>query len=171
MTISEVEEKFDKLILSLRICEKNEYIESTLILLYSMIDSLAWLNSDKEDIKERQVGKEFESFTGKYILKYLKYYNITSNELYNARCGMVHTMMSCSKNKSIKYIVYANNENSQKENDKKIKAKGYNAVCINIFDLLCAVTYAYKDFFEEMKNNNIKIKKIINKAENYYTIF
>ena len=59
MTIKEIEDKYDDILKSIKICKDNDFKESVFILTYAMIDSLSWLNSDEQSIVNRNIKKGF----------------------------------------------------------------------------------------------------------------
>lgn len=173
MNLNEVKEKYSILLKSIKLCKDNNFVEPVLIILYSAIDSLAWLNSKEKDIQKRNAKNEFKEFSNKYIISKLTQ-NITADELYAARCAVLHTISSRSINnikKGIRYLTYANSPHAEIEGNDIIKSENENAVCINIFNLLCALVYAITDFFDDISKDNNKKKIVIYKAEEYYTVF
>ena len=97
MKIDEIEKRYDDVLKSIKVCKDKEFKESVLILMYSMIDALSWLNSSEKEITNRNVKLDFINFCEKYIIDELSQ-NIIGEELYNARCAIVHTLSARSKN-------------------------------------------------------------------------
>lgn len=54
MDLNEVKAKYNILLKGIKICKDNDLVEPVFILLYSTIDSLAWLNSNENDIKKEK---------------------------------------------------------------------------------------------------------------------
>jgi hypothetical protein len=79
---------FDKLFTSIELCFKNEFYTSALIILYSIIDFLAFCNlpENKNEVSKR----DFLLWVDKYLLpeSLLK---CNSLDLYSARCSLLHT--------------------------------------------------------------------------------
>lgn len=152
MDLNEVKAKYNILLKGIKICKDNDLVEPVFILLYSTIDSLAWLNSNENDIKKRKVGVEFKEFSSKYILGKLTQ-NITPEELYSARCSIVHTISARSKenikNRS-RYLTYANSPQAELEGNNKLKLINENAICVNVFELFVALVNAVTEFLEDI---------------------
>ena len=79
-------------------CLASGYKEEALILLYSTMDSVSWLYSNETNIDNRKPGKDFRKFTKDFFLPCLPGYDISAEELYLARCAVVHTSSSLSSN-------------------------------------------------------------------------
>jgi len=69
------------------VCLQNEYLLSAVKLIYSGIDNLAWLARDHDRPKVQR--KDFIDFVNKYLLPDSGL-TCTSEELYSARCGLLH---------------------------------------------------------------------------------
>jgi hypothetical protein len=69
------------------VCLQNEYLLSAVKLIYSGIDNLAWLTRDHNSPKVQR--KDFVAFVNKYLLPDSGL-TCTSEELYSARCGLLH---------------------------------------------------------------------------------
>jgi|GEM_PF-596235 len=78
----------------IRVALKNECYGSAVILIYSGIDTMAYLSmpDDQEDVKP----KDFKKWADGYISFPCKE-QVTGLELYGARCGMVHTYSISSR--------------------------------------------------------------------------
>lgn len=77
-----------------------------LILIYSAIDSAGWVASSNQ---KKSVNARFTDWVNNWMLKDGKL-KCTAEELYAARCGVLHTLTpnsSLSKNKGVRKIAYA----------------------------------------------------------------
>lgn len=72
-------------------CIKNDQLLPAFVLLYSLIDSMAWATSDKAPKKTRE---NFESWVNVWLLPRLAITTagITAVDLYGSRCSIVHTL-------------------------------------------------------------------------------
>lgn len=173
MDLFEVKKRYDTLLEGIDVCKDNDLIEPVFIILYSTIDSLAWLNSDEKNVEARRVGKEFKDFSSKYIINKLTQ-NITADELYNARCAIVHTISAKSSGNiknGVRYLTYANSPQAEIEGNNILKSLNENAVCINALELIEALSEAIVEFFEDISKDNVKENIVIQKSENYYSLF
>ena len=69
-------------------CLGNDHFESTMILLYSGIDAMAWLNRPARVADVR--GMDFQEWINIYFLPGSGF-NCSSADMYGARCGLVHS--------------------------------------------------------------------------------
>ena len=97
---------FEELLLSINLCSGKGYYALALILVYSTIDFLAYLDLPKD--KEQAMRKDFVKWVEKYLLpdSLLK---CTAWDLYSARCSLAHTSgceSGLSKNYEAKKIYY-----------------------------------------------------------------
>ena len=173
MTIKKIEDKYNDILKSIKICKDKDFIESIFILTYAMIDSLSWLNSAEQNISNRNIKKDFIDFSNEYIVNQISQ-NISGEELYNARCAVVHTISARSQNNiryNSRYICYSNSRESTITGNIKLQEINENAVCINANELLIALVEAKTLFFNKIKNSDEKKNNIMIKANEYYSIF
>jgi hypothetical protein len=83
-----------ELIIAIDLCFKQGLIAPTLALLYSGIDTMAWLGlpDDREDV----TGTDFISWTERYLLPDSGI-PCSALDLYSSRCGIVHSMTAESR--------------------------------------------------------------------------
>lgn len=173
MNLNQIEEKYNTLLKAIKICKDNDFVEPVFILLFSTIDSLSWLNSNEINIEHRNGKEEFKNFSQEYILNRLTQ-NIIPDEFYDARCAIVHTISAKSKNNKkngTRYLTYSNSAESELEGNNNLKMLNENAVCINVFELLTALVNAITEFFNNISKDENKKKNVIEKSEEYYSIF
>lgn len=89
------------------VCLQNEYWLSAVKLIYSGIDNLAWLTRehDRPDVEK----KDFLDFVDKYLLPDSGL-TCSSEELYSARCGLLHSNTAesgISRSGRARYLSYA----------------------------------------------------------------
>jgi hypothetical protein len=78
-----------------------------LILCYSAIDTLAWLAAEHDN---EPVGQRYRRWVQRYMLPAVPALKCTAEELYAARCAMLHTMTADSDvhaRKRLRVVVYA----------------------------------------------------------------
>ena len=79
---------YAQIITAIDYCISENLIIPALVLIYSAIDSISWVASNKEN---QQVGKRFQAWVDTWMLH--KYpLPCTALELYAARCGILHTL-------------------------------------------------------------------------------
>ncbi|MBR3697382.1 MAG: hypothetical protein IKM97_03855 [Clostridia bacterium] len=167
MKIEEVKKKTEKRILAIYDCFKNGYIEESLILLYSTIDSISWLYSDETNVDKRKPGCDFMKFSKDYYLPYLTGYDISVEELYLARCSVVHTSSSLARNqKQNRQFQYSTSEDNRNVQNNITKLVCSTCISINIKDLILALKFSIEKFFDSLSIN--KINEIDKKTENWY---
>ena len=90
-------------------CLKAERQLPALVLMYSLIDSLAWAASDQSTANTRS---RFENWVSQWLLPHLPKSNpqVTATDLYAARCALLHTgtgISDLAKSKKAKRLMYA----------------------------------------------------------------
>jgi len=95
------------------VCLQNEYWLSAVKLIYSGIDNLAWLSRvhDRPNVK----GKDFIDFVSKYLMPGSGL-RCSSEELYSARCGLLHSNTAeseISRSGKARYLSYATGLSSE----------------------------------------------------------
>ena len=167
MKIEEVKKKTEKRILAIYDCFKSSYIEESLILLYSTIDSISWLYSNETNIDNRKPGHDFMNFSKEYYLPYLTGYDISAEELYLARCSVVHTSSSQARNqKQNRQFQYSTSEDDRNVQDNITKLVCNTCISINIKDLILALEFSVEKFFNSL--SICKMNEIDKKTENWY---
>ena len=94
MNKSELDQHLQEVISSIDLCFKERKIAPTLILLYSTIDIMAWLDRDinHDDVKR----SDFLSWVDTYISS-ASSQHYQAIDLYAARCSLLHSYTSQSK--------------------------------------------------------------------------
>jgi hypothetical protein len=155
MNKDELRIRFLKFIDAAELCLSKEYVQPCLMILYSTIDNLAYLNR-----KENHAGviqEDFKNWTEEYLQPKM-HSALTADDLYGARCGVLHAGSSES-NKSrrgeaneIFYTWGTHNEDviqgllekAQKRNPKLER----NVRIMNIDKVLAALKLAIEHFCE-----------------------
>ena len=87
-------------------CIENQCLGSAVVLIYSGIDTMAFLNMPENQTNVNRY--DFISWCDKYI-KFAGSEQVTGRELYSARCGMVHTFgveSNLTRNRDVRKIGY-----------------------------------------------------------------
>jgi len=142
----------------------------SLILIYSAIDSVSWIASDKptEPVKVR-----FEKWVNKWILNNSKL-PCNAEELYAARCGVLHTLTpnsDLSQNKGVRQIAYAWGKAKNEDLMESISELSMvdNLVSIHIEDLFWAFRRGFDDYIKYMFKNEDEKEKFLSKAEKHFS--
>jgi hypothetical protein len=86
--------KVSNMLKASKLCFDNECWEAGVILLYSLIDAMAWLRRDPShpDV----TGPDFREWVERYMLP-APGIHVSAEDLYGARCGMLHSLTGESK--------------------------------------------------------------------------
>jgi hypothetical protein len=115
------------------VCLQNEYWLSTVKLIYSGIDNLAWLSRvhDRPNVEP----KDFMDFVDKYFLPDSGL-RCSSKELYSARCGLLHSNTAESKisrSGKARYLSYATGLSSEERGyEHMLPESRHRNVVVNI---------------------------------------
>jgi hypothetical protein len=131
------------------LCWQNQILPA-LILLYSSIDSLAWLDmpASQQDVTR----SDFMKWAETYILS-KRELPCTSIDLYAARCSLLHTQSfesRLSRRQQAREIYYTYGLLSSQPLQNQIDLDGRNAVAVNIDELVLAFLKGAEQFFEEL---------------------
>ena len=147
-------------------CLEKRFITPALVLVYSGIDTLAWL--DRRHAEPDVTGSDFVTWVDTYMLPD-KRIQCTSADLYGARCGLVHTfspLSSRSRSGAAKEIYYswgtARMENLQLNIDLEFGKE--QKVAIHIDSLVEALRDAIRAFYEELGGNPEWQAKVFDRA-------
>jgi hypothetical protein len=155
---------------AIKICLKNGKDNPSLILLYSGIDIMAWLDLPQDRIETTR--DDFISWVDKYLLPESGL-ECTAIDLYAARCGILHSysfFSRLSKIKKAKKIYYS----TGKANNEFLKNRipdGENAVAVHIAELYVAFKIGTERFEADFKNNYNKEKIIKERINKYFFSF
>jgi hypothetical protein len=131
-----------------RYCVESNLLMPALILIYSLIDSLAWASADKAS---RNVRANFEDWVAKWVLPRGSL-DCTSVDLYAARCALLHTLTAdadLTKNGSAQRISYAFGTAKAASLRLMLDDLGEKDLrAVQVETLLAAVTEGMADFLE-----------------------
>lgn len=125
-----------------------------LILMYASIDIMAWLAmEDGRDVR----GKDFKAWSARYLLAE-KHYPFTVEDLWGARCGLLHNHSSESKwsrQGRARQLFYAWGNRTAAELNAAIEiAEAWDAVAVQVEDLWDAVQGAFRRFRDDVNRNH-----------------
>jgi len=86
--------KVSNMLKASRLCFEDECWEAGVILLYSLIDAMAWLWRDPSH--DDVTGSDFKEWVDRYMLPAPGIY-VSAEDLYGARCGLLHSLTGESK--------------------------------------------------------------------------
>ena len=150
-------------------CIEKKLTGPALILIYSAIDTVAWLDSS-EDYATRT---SFMKWVDAYLLKE-KPLQCTSLDLYAARCGLLHTFTPDSQLSSIgkaRRIYYAWGTASVQDLQRTIDLINNSGeyVAVHINDLYEAWRLGVLHFTEELEKASDRKSRVYNKAGKFFS--
>lgn len=150
-------------------CLKNNMNMPALILIYTAIDSASWIASDDPN---EAVGTRFQNWVNKWMLK-SKRLKCSAEELYAARCGVLHTLTPNSKlseNKGVRKIAYAWGKAKHEDLEESISSisMSKSIVSIHINDLYWAFREGFADYLELVFSNKESKEKFLNKSGQHF---
>jgi hypothetical protein len=153
----------------IEVCIEKELNAPALILIYSAIDTIGWLDS-VDDFATRT---SFINWVNTYLLK-AKTLKCSAIDLYSARCGLLHTFTAESRLSSEKKalrIFYAWGTGSvqylQRLIDSSHKSSEYVAVHVN--DLYKGWQLGVKNFIEDLEKDHERKSRVYKKAAKFFT--
>lgn len=151
-------------IMAIDLCVENKLRMPALILVYSGIDIFASLNRPVE--KEEGTRKDFKEWCERYLLSSIEL-PCSANDLYAARCGVVHSYSSesrLSRNNEADEIVYSWGNQSPEPLQKVLKHIGHSAHVIHIETLVNVFKKGVAEFLEEVGKDKSKESLVVSRA-------
>jgi hypothetical protein len=145
---------------------ESEWYLPAQILIYSSIDAAAWLAGDEN----AKVGERFCEFVDRWMLsKYLL--PATAQELYAARCGILHTFTAdskLSKKGSARRVIPSRGSDDARDLQARLEAKGIkDAVVVPIIGLFDSFRFGYSDFLQHVPTDLALKAKVKEKISRY----
>ena len=169
--LNALEKNLDNVIKSIDLCLNAKLQISSLVLLYSAIDIVAWLNRSAS--KEQASRKDFIRWVDDYLLPNPNI-KCRAIDLYAARCAIVHSYSfssMLSKDGEAKEIYYswgkANIKSLQNDIDRRLKK---SAIAIHINDFLEVFKEGVEKFKVSIKNDKEKEKIVCGRAKKYFFV-
>jgi hypothetical protein len=148
----------------IELCLRDRLVLPALALLYSGIDVLGFLASDKPNATRQT----FISWAGKYMDGFLKTKGIQGIDLYSARCGVLHTgqapsdLVASGKARELWYRFEGESHVNLMTNTSKV------AVLIDIEDLVESFKGGIERFINDVKTSPTMQTKVEGKAERFF---
>jgi len=145
----------DMLVAAERCIQLRQHLPA-LVLIYALVDSLAWAAAGNTQPK---VGKRFESWVSTWLLPELAQFaqTVTATDLYAARCGVLHTLTGDSDLSTAghaKRIMYAWGTARAEVLEAVIReTKQTSHVALHYDDLHTALVRATARFLESANND------------------
>lgn len=166
-----LEKNFNDIIKSIEICLNEKLQIPSLILLYSGIDIMGWLNHPVS--MDHRSKEDFIRWVDDYLLPN-KNIRCKAVDLYAARCGIIHSysfFSKLSKEGEAKEIFYswgpANVKSLQNDLDRRYKKP---PVAIHINDFLDAFKEGIEKFKLSIKSDKEKGKIVYARARKYFFV-
>lgn len=147
--MAEIPTAFYEVLQAIDLCREKRLIASTLILVFTMIDSLASLSRPKEVSEVR--GRDFIDWVDKYLLPESDI-SCSATDLYAARCSLVHSLSTESRlsrkgeTKTIMYSWGAASENDLQDIIDDSEKSDDNFIAIHADKLIMSLTEALGRF-------------------------
>ncbi|NOU94889.1 hypothetical protein GC093_16910 [Paenibacillus sp. LMG 31456] len=153
-----------QLISSIELTLEKKFITPSLVLLYSGIDIVASLNTEIGRDVQRS---DFINWVNKYMIPHINI-PLTGDDIYSARCAVVHSMRSESKmsrqGKAIQ-IFYTWGDKESEELQNLINLTNMKHIAIKFETLFQAFRLGIVDFFEEAETDTQILHNIFNRAQ------
>lgn len=140
--------RMNSILFTIRECIKNRGLFPALILIYASMDILGSLQT-KDGFANRE---SFKTWVREHILN-KKSFDFDEEDLYSARCGILHTMRYESKINNTKTIVYGF-YGDDAEIRKIINSTKESGVYVE--ELFCALVEGYKEYLEVLEKSTDK---------------
>jgi hypothetical protein len=159
---------YAEIIIAIDYCLSEKLILPALILIYTAIDSVSWIASDDENQKVRE---RFQIWVNTWMLQ--KYpLSCTAEELYAARCGILHTLTpdsDLSEKKGINRIMYAWGNALQTDLDTSIKLLEYpRYVAVHVNDIFLSFKNGFADYLQTLETDKVKKELFYEKANKHF---
>lgn len=162
---------FSEIVLSAETCLSSKMHVPALILLYSGIDIAAGLASGDTEINTR-AGKRFVKWVGRYIAPETSL-SCTANDLYGARCGVVHgfsPQSGLSRGKKARLVYYAHGQSDPAKLVSLGRRLGMpEYIVIHIGDLVKAARDGFTRFLQEAEADGKLATRINQRAISFFT--
>lgn len=149
-------------------CIERKLVAPALVLIYSAIDTVGWLDSDKQYADKY----DFMRWVETYLLK-SKNINCKSIDLYAARCGLLHTFSSdskLSKEGKARQICYAWGKATARDLQETIDCseEAGKYVAVHVSDLYEAWRMGVLLFIENLEKDTERKRRVCQKADQFF---
>ena len=130
--------------------EKGQFLQA-LVLVYSAIDTLAWVSKNTGDVTHT----DFCKFVNKYMQPETNL-GCTAKDLYGARCSILHSSAAesrLSREGKVSELWYVTSAASKVKKEERIKKEGHNAKVICFTSLVKEFTVASSKLSDEVSED------------------
>ena len=161
-------ENIRDLFLAIECCIKNRYLRPTLILIYSGIDIMAWLNlpENQKDVKQ----EDFKDWINTYLIPNSDIL-CTADDIYSARCSILHSFTSESKKTregNARMIFYSYGKKKAEELQEMLNTKSIDAVALNIDYFYEAFRKAVICFKRDLLNDSERAEIVYKRGDKFF---
>jgi hypothetical protein len=142
----------------------------TLILLYSSLDIMGYLNMPKE--RSHNTPQDFYIWVEKYYLPNIGNEKCHAIDLYSARCGLLHSMSyesNLTRDKVAKGIMYAWGNASANVLERVVEEMQKDLIVLHINDMEKALRIGLENFLKDISSDEEKLKLITIRAGKMFT--
>ncbi len=157
----------DNVIRASQQCLDSLFVLPSVILAYSAIDTLGWL--DMPSGKEYNTKNDFMAWVDKYLLPNAKF-ECTAIDLYGGRCAMLHTTAPASRlseEGAAKLISYSWGNAKGGVIEQTVAGTG-RCVTIYVRDLLDAIRAGIVAFAKDLEADPERCRTVLHRAKGFY---
>src|SRR5947209_3438307 len=150
-------------------CLERDHFESAMILLYSGIDAMAWLNrpTNVDDVR----GADFQEWVDAYFLP-SSGFNCSATDLYGARCGLVHSNTGESRlhrqGRARKVFYYREREGVKKGIIQLMLDEALEPWFIDVDQFIDTLRTAIDRFIDAISNDATRLATVGERIHEYY---
>jgi hypothetical protein len=150
-------------------CVSKRMIIPALILIYTAIDSVGWIASDNP---KEGVGTRFQNWVNNWMLNNGRL-TCAAEELYAARCGVLHTLTpnsTLNEKKGVRKIADAWGKARHEDLEESIHAlsMGGSIASIHLDDLFLSFREGLADYIEHVFSNDEEKEKFLKKSGQHF---
>ena len=150
-------------------CVNKHRVLPALVLIYTGIDSVSWIAS--EDPNEKP-GTRFKNWVDAWMLKNGKL-NCTAEELYAARCGVLHRLTpdsTLSEKNGVRKITYAWGKAKHEKLEESISALSMNdsVASVHLDELFWSFREGFADYLDYVFSNAGEREKFLTKSGQHF---
>lgn len=157
MSLKPVYQNLYQLIRSMELAMEQKFVTPTLILLYSGIDIVTSLNTE---VGKNVTRNDFIEWANKYMIPHLSASSLKGEDLYAARCAVVHTMAAesdLSRQGKASQVLYTFGNKEENELQDIITSLKMDHKVIKVEVLIKAFRLGIVDFFDDIeKDENLQ---------------
>jgi hypothetical protein len=150
-------------------CLERDHFESAMILLYSGMDAMAWLNrpAKVDDVR----GVDFQEWVDTYFLP-SSGFNCSATDLYGARCGLVHSNTGESRlhrqGRARKVFYYRERDGVKEGIIQLMLDEAQEPWFIDVDQFIDALRTAIDRFIDAVSNDATRLATVSERIHEYY---